>query len=223
MSLLYPSVISSIVEVIITQPLDVIKIHKQTNTPIIFNIKNLYQGLFIRASGNIPSRSVFLYSQEYFKNYYFDNEYKIFLIPFMSTLSQTLIDTPIEILKINKIMNINNKFLYKGFVPHFSRNFIFLASVFNFKEQVSLSKEKVQDSSIYKKALYGAVGGLVGSYISHPLDTIKTFKQSNMIITSDMYKFNMLMKGCHLRASMSFINMMISLSIFEFIKILNIF
>ena len=214
MSLLYPSIISSIVEVIITQPLDVIKIHKQTNTPIIFDIKNLYRGLFIRASGNIPSRSVFLYSQEYFKNYYLDNKYKIFLIPFMSTLSQTVIDTPIEILKINKIMNINNKFLYKGFIPHFSRNFIFLTFVFNFKEA---------HDNHFKKALYGAFGGFIGSYISHPLDTIKTFKQSNMIITNDMYKFNRLMKGSHLRASMSFINMMISLSIFEFIKIMDLF
>jgi hypothetical protein len=214
MSLIYPSIISSLIEVIITQPIDVIKIHKQTNIKVIYDINNLYRGLLPRALGNIPSRSIFLYSQEHFKVYYIDNKYKKILVPFTSSFSQTLVDTPIEILKINKIMNINNKFLYNGFIPHFSRNFIFLACVFN-------CKELSHNNNIYQKSFYGACGGLIGSYMSHPLDTIKTHIQSNIQIKE--YNINILMRGCHLRGGMSFINMIISLSVFEFIKILDIF
>lgn len=50
-------------------------------------------------------------------------------VPISASFAQTLFDTPVEILKINKIMNINNKFLYKGFIPHYIRNTIFLISV----------------------------------------------------------------------------------------------
>ena len=36
--------------------------------------------------------------------------------------------------KMNKIMNLNNKFLYQGFIPHVSRNILFLIPVYNLKE-----------------------------------------------------------------------------------------
>ena len=215
LTLLYPSVISSLFEVIITQPIDVIKIHIQTNTKIIYDMKNLYKGLIPRALGNVPSRTTFLFSQEYCKSYYGNNKFNYLLIPLASSFCQTLIDTPVEIIKMNKILNINNKNLYKGFIPHFTRNFIFLGFVYNLKE-------KVNTYSIYNKALLGACGGVIGSYISHPFDTIKTYKQSNIKLNNKQDIRN-LMKGCHLRASMSFINMLVSLTIFEFVRILSIF
>mgnify|MGYP000862206676 CR=1 FL=1 len=41
-SLLYPALISSVIENCITHPIDVIKIHKQTNVPFTYNFKTLY-------------------------------------------------------------------------------------------------------------------------------------------------------------------------------------
>jgi len=217
MSLLLPSLISSVFEVCVTQPIDVIKIHYQTSTPVVYKFKNLYTGFIPRAVGNIPSRTIFLYSQEFYKNYFNDSSYKKYssiLVPICAGFSQTLVDTPVEVLKINKIMNIQNKFLYKGFIPHLSRNIIFLSCVYNFRE-------KFKSDCIYKNAFYGGIGGIIGSYISHPLDTIKTRIQSNQNYKSLIIKD--LFKGCHLRASMSMINMCISLSIFELITILDLF
>jgi hypothetical protein len=217
MSLIYPALISSVFEVCVTQPIDVMKIHYQTSTPVVYKFKNLYAGFIPRAIGNIPSRTIFLYSQDFFKTYFQDKSYKNYssvLVPVFAGFSQTLVDTPVEVLKINKVMNINNKFLYKGFIPHVTRNIIFLACVYNFREQF-------KTDSIYKNAFYGAIGGTIGAYISHPLDTIKTRIQSNKNYKSLSIKD--LYKGSHLRASMSMINMFISLSVFELIKILDLF
>jgi len=106
-----PAILSSIFEVCATQPLDVIKTHYQTNTTVIFNLKNLYSGFIPRAVGNIPSRSIFLFSQDFFKNYYsnLSTINKNILVLSYSDNNKTLVDTPFEILKINKIMNIKYK------------------------------------------------------------------------------------------------------------------
>jgi hypothetical protein len=208
--MILPALYSSFIEVVLTQPLDVIKTHYQSKTPIRYNIKNLYKGLLPRAIGNIPSRSVFLLSQEYLQKYL--QKYKLIypnlFVPIGAGFTQTLVDTPFEVLKINKINNINNKNLYKGFVPHLSRNIIFLISVYNFK------KINKTNNKLYT-GLLGAMGGVFGAYISHPLDTIKTRIQSNQKIS---YNFKDLMKGCHLRSSISLINMFISITMFEIFK-----
>jgi hypothetical protein len=218
---LIPAICSSLFEVCATQPLDVIKTHYQTNTKVIYTFRNLYSGFIPRAFGNIPSRTVFLYSQDIFKNYYSTKNIskykKNIIIPMSAGFCQTLVDTPFEVLKINKIMNIKNTFLYKGFIPHCTRNIIFLVSVYNFREY---SKQINTEQNIFINSFYGAIGGIFGAYISHPFDTIKTKIQSNQ---TNKIKMKEYFKGSHLRASMSMINMFISLSMFELFKILNIF
>ena len=140
-SLLYPALVSSVIENCITHPIDVIKIHKQTNTLFTYNFKTLYKGFTPRTIGNVPSRSIFLFSQDYLQNCIvrFNNDETNFInnkhskinkqtqaiiIPFYSGIAQTLVDTPVEILKMNQIMYMNNKNPYKGFIPHLGRNFI---------------------------------------------------------------------------------------------------
>ena len=226
-SLLYPALVSSIIESTITHPIDVIKIHKQTSQPIIYKFKTLYSGYIPRAIGNIPSRTIFLFSQDYLhtyfnckKNYEISKKSQCIIIPLLAGFSQTLIDTPVEVLKMNQVMNVNNTFLYKGFLPHFFRNFIFVLCVYNFKQVGISNSNRSQDNSwgsnYLNTALYGAMGGVVGSYISHPLDTIKTCIQSNRsyqhFTLKDYYK------GCHLRAGMGMINMFVSLYVFEIMK-----
>ena len=237
-SLLYPALVSSVIENCITHPIDVIKIHKQTANPINYNFKTLYKGFIPRAIGNIPSRSIFLFSQDYLHNSIlrFNNDetnfinnkhYKInkiaqaFIIPFYSGLAQTLVDTPVEILKMNQIMYIKNKNPYKGFIPHFGRNFIFVFFVYNFKQfgvsnGVSSGGSNGSNHSYLKTAFFGATGGLVGAYVSHPLDTIKTCIQTNR--NYDYFKPKEYMRGCHLRAGMGMINIFISLYVFEMMK-----
>jgi hypothetical protein len=67
----------------------------------------------------------------------------------------------------------------------------------------------------YESIYSGAIGGVIGSYMSHPLDTIKTRIQSYQ-------PYKMMMKelfiGAHPRAIMAFINMMISLNCFDYLK-----
>ena len=148
----YPALISSIFEVCITQPFDVIKIHYQTNTKVIYSIKELYIGFVPRAIGNIPSRSIFLFSQDFLKNYISNyNKFKFLIVPCGVGFAQTLFDTPVEVLKINKIMNIHNKFLYKGFLPHVTRNTIFLFSVYNMREY---SNNINPEKNVFSNALY---------------------------------------------------------------------
>jgi hypothetical protein len=220
---LLPAIISSIFEVCATQPFDVIKTHYQTNTKVIFNLKNLYSGFIPRAIGNIPSRTIFLFSQDFFKNYYsnLSTIKKNIMVPISAGFCQTLVDTPFEILKINKIMNIkykDNNNLYKGFIPHLSRNIIFLISVYNFREY---SKNKTENIIIH--SLYGGIGGVIGAYLSHPLDTIKTKIQSSTCKINNKMTIKEYFKGCHIRAGMSMINMVVSLTVFEMFKILNLF
>jgi hypothetical protein len=211
-TLFAPSIISSFVEVVITQPLDVIKTHRQAGTTnqLKYDFKSLYRGFIPRAVGNIPSRSVFLFSQDYLK-FKLDKKYHMFAVPTIAGFAQTLVDTPVEIMKMNQIFLNRNTFYYAGFVPHCLRNIIFLGFVFNMKE-----KGKEHNSVLYM-SLYGAVGGLLGSYISHPLDTIKTIKQSQRSVK--LIHLKDYFRGAHLRAGMGFINMSISLTMFELIKI----
>jgi len=223
-NILYPSLISSIFEVCITQPLDVMKIHYQTKTKVIFTFRELYKGFVPRALGNIPSRTLFLFSQDFYKNKLsqYDNieEYKYkFIIPSLAGFTQTLVDTPTEVIKMNKIMDLNNKFLYRGFLPHVSRNILFLIPVYNCKEYAKSNN----NTNILQIGGYGAIGGLFGSYISHPLDTIKTLVQTNNKMQIKNLTIKDYFRGSHLRASMAMCNMCISLSIFELIKILNLF
>ena len=113
-------------------------------------------------------------------------------------------------------MSVKNTFLYKGFLPHFYRNFIFVVCVYNCKQVGISNSNSSLGSSYLNTALYGAMGGVVGSYVSHPLDTIKTCIQSNRsykhFTLKDYYK------GCHLRAGMCMINMFVSLYVFEIMK-----
>jgi hypothetical protein len=212
--IIVPSIISSLIEVIVTQPIDVAKTYKQTGNKISFNVRTLYSGFIPRASGNIPSRSVFLFSQDFLKSELdpIKNFNKI-LIPGLSGFAQTLIDTPIENLKMRQIFKLDKVNYYKGFLPHLSRNIIFLIPVFNFKEY----GKSYHDNAIHQ-ALYGATGGIVGSYISHPLDTIKTLIQTNKKNQIKELKLKDYFRGSHLRASMAFINMSISLTVFEYLK-----
>ena len=242
LSLFYPALVSSIIETSITHPIDVIKIHKQTSQPIIYKFNTLYSGYIPRALGNIPSRTLFLFSQDYLhyyfnksnsntdccmKNVHVSKHSQSIIIPLFAGFAQTLVDTPIENIKMNQVMKMKKQFsynykeLYKGFVPHFFRNFIFVMCVYNFKQLgINNGNSNCSRNNYFSPAIHssicGAMGGLVGSYMSHPLDTIKTCIQTNR--TFDNFTLKDYIRGCHLRAGMGMINMFVSLYVFEMMK-----
>ena len=209
-----PSIISSFAEVVITQPIDVIKTYAQMNQKIkSYNFQTLYKGFIPRSIGNIPSRSTFLFTQDYLKQY-ISNNHQSLIIPIATGFAQTIIDTPVEVAKINKIFNLKSTSIvsyYNGFVPHCTRNIIFIGCVFNMK-----SYGENFNTNILVQTTFGAIGGVIGSYLSHPFDTIKTMIQTSS--PNDLLKIRDYFRGSHLRAGMGFINMFISLTMFEFLK-----
>jgi hypothetical protein len=192
--MLIPSIASSLIEVIITHPIDVYKTNLQLGKTTHLNM--LYRGFIQRSIGNIPSRTTVLFTSDYLKN----KNINIYIIPFISGAMQTIIDTPVENLKIRAINNHTELNLFRGYIPHCARNIIFIGSVIYMKENYD---------SIYS----GAIGGVIGSYMSHPLDTIKTKIQSYQSYKNISYS-----AGAHPRALMAFINMMISLNCYDYLK-----
>ena len=165
------AITSSILEVLYTHPIDVIKTHQQNSHNFKFN-KALFKGISSRAFGIVPIRTSF-WSGLHIANLLKINDslQKSF---FVSVL-QTGIDTPIENLKIKQIYNLPRLSPYKGFIPHYFRNSIFLYSFIE-------SNNYIDD-----KLLAGFVGGTIGSIVSHPFDYYKTLIQSNQKINKNNY------------------------------------
>lgn len=203
--------ISSVTEVTITQPIDVIKTLKQNGIKPHYNIRSLYTGFAPRLYGNIPSLSMFLFSQSYLDSK-LDIKNKI-VLPFIAGFTQTIIDNPIEVVKINQIMGINDYNFVKGFLPHYFKNVILIGSVYHSRKY---AENNLHSSYSNFNGIIGAIGGLIGTYISHPLDTIKTLQQSNKDYKKINFRF--LFTGIHLRGLMNFLSFTVSLTVFDVIK-----
>ena len=129
---LHAYLISSITEVTITQPIDVIKTLKQNNITPIYKLKNLYAGFTPRLYGNIPSLTMFLFSQSYIDSKLdMKKIHNKIVLPLFAGFTQTLIDNPIEVIKINQIMGIKDYKFLKGFIPHYFKNSILIGSVYH--------------------------------------------------------------------------------------------
>jgi len=207
------AIFSSLIEVSSVHPLDVYKtLYQQNNTYRFSNflktgMRFKYKGYTSRLIGIIPMRTTFWLSQDYAEtNFNCRGAKKYLSIGLFSSLCQTIIDTPVENIKIRKISNIKplyNK-LYTGFSPNFFRNYIFVTNVYLFN--------KKGDEYGINKFVTGSLGGMVGAIVSHPIDYIKTNRQafnfiSYLDLIKDPFHFKNCMNGCVVRASMSFISM----------------
>lgn len=238
--------ISGIVEVICTHPIDLVKTELQVssqknitiNNPIkhfygkyrLHGIQYMYSGFIPRIVGVVPMRFVFWGVQgncnEYLKNYKLNDTYRLIVSGIISGSVQTLVDNPIETMKIRLITStkyshiISKTTLLNGFGPTLVRNSLF-AAIMNYTVNISPSE------NYGINFLKGALGGFIASIITQPIDYIKTEKQRitihqrsiKDIIISD-YKF--LMVGTMPRAILGFFNMGIGVTIYTFMtKILH--
>ena len=208
------SLYSSVLEVCIVHPLDVYKTLYQQNSGYRFktfiksDFKFKYRGFLTRSTGIIPMRTTFWASQDYAENNfkkYPSDLFNYFLIGSFTSLTQTLIDCPIENTKIQKINGnkIAIKHLFRGFRANYMRNLIFAASVYGFNDSA--------DKYNINKFFTGGFGGFFGSFISQPIDYLKTLKQSGkynyLDIIGSKYHLKSSFNGWIPRASMGFITM----------------
>ena len=183
--------LSGIVEVILTHPLDYLKTKKQeyiqknitTNfykTLLQEKNLNIYKGVIPRILGVAPMRLTFWGVQDnvysfYKRNNYNINNYQIGAIAGMyGGFFQTLIDNPIELLKVKHITNQKIKckeFLKnQGFMPTLYRNIGFAICMSTF------CLPNKTDNNLHNFAL-SSITGSIASILTQPLDYVKTLKQ----------------------------------------------
>ena len=200
---IYAGAFSGLIEGVVTHPIDLIKIKMQNNklnnmnmkkTALIRNIwktqgiRGFYQGITPKLSSVIPIRILYWGALNKINrklyNPYDTSTQKFIKLSLAGTIagfSQSLIDNPVEVMKIQIMTNknYNTKQLIKNIIktypgPGFSltlyRNSLFAVGT-------SIGVYWKHDSSPSEQFMYGAIGGLIGCVISQPLDYAKTDNQ----------------------------------------------
>jgi len=231
--------VSGIVEVLCTHPLDYLKTKKQqfAQKGIINNFYqnllkekdlNLYRGAGYRILNVAPMRLTFWGVQDSFASYIEKKHSKvtkedIVIGACFASFPQTVLDTPIEMLKIQSMIGYTTGYekasLFRGFWTTLNRNMGFAACV----AYIGIANKS--DNNI-KNFSYCALGGLVGSILTQPLDYVKTVTQMNInenpftIIQDNVYKngIRVLYYGGVNRALLSFFSMGIGFIIFDNMK-----
>jgi solute carrier family 25 2-oxodicarboxylate transporter 21 len=235
--------LSGLIEVSVSHPFDRMKTkcqesmlqHKSISLKHAFNEmykeKSFYKGFVPRILGIVPMRLVYWGSLITMNDFTKDtNKLSKYIIPGLVAGSvQTLVDNPIEVMKIKlmtstnniNINDINYKLLYKGFNACLARNILFAIPV------GICTRLCIFDNSF----LAGATGGIIGSIISHPLDVLKTEMQrhgskstSYYTIIKDIRKayptnyISKLWAGVSMRAMLGCVNMGIGFLAFDHIN-----
>ncbi len=225
------SLCSGLVEIIVTHPIDVHKTNKQLNKNMA--LRHLYTGITSRLIGIIPMRNIFWLSKDYGEEKFKKYKAKSILCGSLTGVCQTIIDHPIEIIKVKQIKkplnstpNIlknmwNQKLLLNGAGANLIRN-IHFASVYNMSIQVLSNKDDNFMTTFGKSAS----SGFIASLTSQPWDYLKTICQAKdkktsmlkelVIVVKDNPK--KLMNGWWYRSVMSFIGMGIGLTVYNGMK-----
>lgn len=197
------SLISSFIEVGVTHPIDYLKTLKQDNK-YSFNkfLKNPYNGVSSRLIGVAPMRLVYWNSISFFK----EKNYSSLKTGIYASSLQTILDYPIEQIKIRRMLQSNNIFKntnhFLGFITLLSRNIGFCITF-------------VSSINYFENDYYsGAIGGLTGAFITQPFDSLKTHYQSGKK-TFPKWKFKQYMVGWQHRCIISMLSMNIGWLIYN--------
>lgn len=251
--------LSGIVEVTIGHPLDTLKTKIQQlslmEKPSSFRhatadiyknggMQAFYSGYTPRIIGIMPMRLVYWGTMRTMNEHvnspgFADQPYlvKRLLPGFVTGTVQSLVDNPIEVLKIRMMTGASGtsmNTLTKGFLPTTLRNIVFAVPV-------ALCVTEFGNDHAF---LAGAGGGLIGSVLSQPLDVIKTemqrfqqgpggvTKKTMMQVVIDINaqpggKVQIFMAGVSMRGALSVTNMGIGYLAYDYIhrfvsKFLNI-
>ena len=176
--------ISGIFEVLITHPIDYLKVKKQEfrqlNKNFIFKeikYNECVKSIIPRLLGVAPMRIIFWGAQDNTKllleNNNIKSNYNFIVIGIVSGFFQSILDNPIEVIKIGTMTNQNSKDIFKstinfkGFNATLLRNtgFTICMSYFCFNDNGN------------NKVFNSILGGLSGSILTQPLDFVKTQQQ----------------------------------------------
>jgi hypothetical protein len=230
--------VSGIIEVLCTHPLDYLKTKKQqfAQKGLVNNFYqnllkekdlNLYRGAGYRIINIAPMRLTFWGVQDSYVGFVekkFGEVTKKDVVEgaCVAACAQTVLDTPIEMLKIQSMIGSNIGCigsLFRGFSPTLFRNIGFAGCV------AYIGVANKSDDNI-KNFSYCALGGLVGSVLTQPIDYVKTVMQMNpqknslTIMRDNIYKngVHVLYYGGVNRALLSFFSMGIGFVIFNNMK-----
>jgi hypothetical protein len=200
------SIISGMAEVFTTYPIDYLKTIRQSNKPMDLFWTNPYRGSMVRLVGLVPMRMIF-WNSIYYCN---DKGYSNFKTSIMASSLQTILDYPIEQIKIQKMIHnrplcdcIKIKTLLPGFTTTLTRNFGFLY-IMNYC--ITMEPDNKYNS---------AIGGLLGSLLTHPLDTLKTHYQHNTTATFPNFTIRQYFNGGLYRCSINLISMGVGWNIYK--------
>jgi Mitochondrial carrier protein len=201
-------------------------------------IRHLYRGYVPRVFGILPMRATFWGVQHtaytHLREVSMPENYRVLLAGVIGGTAQTVIDTPIEVMKTrmittshqNQVHAVPRPFLnpvrglLAGFSPTLFRNIGFMVTL----SAVTTSYET--DSYLAKFILAGA-GGFAGSVVTQPIDYVKTQMQSAsyrgeraIVIFINALKENprVLMTGTMPRGLLGFMNMGVGFCAFNIFK-----
>ena len=235
--------LSGIIEVVLTHPIDFLKIksqefsQKKTSKKNFYDfikkqkLKNYYSGIIPRISGIVPMRLTFWGVQDntkiFLEKKHLNYNFNFLIIATVGASAQTIIDNQIEILKISQITNLSRKetikslLKFRGFNSCLLRNIMFTSSL----SYCCFNKIKEEDT-MYEKFKYSALGGAIGSLLSQPIDYVKTQQQrcndnrNIRQILKEVYYSNpyKLYAGGLYRSILSIFTMGIGFTTYDFLK-----
>jgi len=164
---LHAAAVSGIVEVSTTYPIDFLKVIRQSSKPMSLFWSNPYRGVSARFMGVVPTRMLFWNSIYYCKH----NELSLTQTSLLLSSLLTLVDYPIEQVSVRKMLYkapLRECFKKATLVPGLSAT---LLRNFGFIYTMNYSITRQSDKHAFTA---GAMGGLFGALLTHPLDTLKT-------------------------------------------------
>jgi len=191
------SLIPPAVEVLLTNPLSIIKINRQQNMPIPWSLKGLYKGAGINAIGFIPTTSMQISVAQCLEQDVFSGnptQLQKIIAASVSGVASSVFSGPIELLMTQ--LNSNNKSTLINAVNaqynvHGLSGF-FVGQVATACREAGFSIFFIAITPLLKKQIKpycphdasatvvaGACSGFIGTVLTQPVDVIKTTQQAD--------------------------------------------